>query len=175
MPSVSGKFTGIFFSSVTGGNNLLDGNTGNVSFDEGEQITYRSPAIPSVFSGATITGYSFDIGYSLSPGTEIRLLLLDQQSDGTVLDTGTLTTSIIGSSTQNYGGASNLLGLDWSGTVSDLSLNIALPFQAGNRDGSLILGDPGLTFTVHYTTTPTSKVYLSGGKVSITSGRVSIT
>ena len=175
MPSVSGKFTGIFFSSVTGGNNLLDGNTGNVSFDEGEQITYRSPAIPSVFSGATITGYSFVIGYSLAPGTEIRLLLLDQQSDGTVLDNGNVITSIIGSSTQTYGGESDLLGLDWSGTVSDLSLNIGLPFQAGNRDGSLILGDPGLIFTVHYTTTPTSKVYLSGGKVSIASGKVSIT
>ena len=175
MPSVSGKFTGILVSTVTNGSNLLDGNTGNVSFDEGETITYRSPAIPSIFSGATVTGYSFSISYSLGPGTQIALLLLDQQSDGTALDTGTTISQTIGTSTQNYGGESNLLGLNWSGTVSDLSLNISLPIQDGERDGSLILNPPGLTLTVHYTTTPTSKVYLSGGKVSIASGEVSIT
>ena len=175
MPSVSGKFTGIYFASVANASNLLEGNTGNLSFNEGNQVQYRSPNLPDIFASPNIrvTGFKWEISFQLLPSTKWSLLLLDQQSDGTVISTGNLIERFVGTSVQTFGGENDLSGLNWSKTVSDLTLFIAMPNQAGDRDGSLILNPPGLEMEVFYTTH--SKVSQTGGKLSVDSGKISIT
>ena len=180
MPSVSGKFTGIQISNISGGSNLLEGNTGNATFNEGQQITYRSPNIPNIFTAANVrvTGYEFRLNWTLPVSNVLhRWFMAEQKSDGTFVSTGTLQErTVAASSTQVYGGPTDLFGFPgWTGVISDLSLNIAVPIRdnLASDDDVVINGNPGLTLTVYYTSH--NKIGHVGGKLFVNFGKISIT
>ena len=178
MASIQGKFqTNVATASPpTGVTNLLDGNSGNVVFTEGDSLAYSNPNMPSVLFGATVVGFQYNLVWTCTQDFDFTTQVIDLNNGTTVAGTGTEISISAPGQGVTVGGSTNTLGLTFtSGDVSQFSIQIVVPVQTPLNSTVTLANLPGLNPIISYTTTPTSKVYHSGGKVSITSGKVSIT
>jgi hypothetical protein len=178
MASIQGKFqTNITTASPpTGVTNLLDGNSGNIVFTEGDSMAYTNPNMPSVLFGAVVVGFQYNLVWTCTQDFDFVTQVIDLNNGTTVAGTGTEISISAPGQGVTVGGSTNTLGLNFtSGDVSQFSIQIVVPVQTPLNSSVTLNSIPGLNPIISYTTTPTSKVYHSGGKVSITSGKVSVT
>ena len=177
MASIQGKFqTNISTPSPpTGVTNLLDGNSGNVVFTEGDSLAYSNPNMPSVLFGATVVGFQYNLVWTCTQDFDFTTQVLDLNNGTTVAGTGTEISISAPGQGVTVGGSTNTLGLTFtSGDVSQFSIQIVVPVQTPLNSTVTLANIPGLNPSIFYTVTPTSKVHNSGGIFSITSGKVSI-
>ena len=178
MASIQGKFqTNITSPSPpTGVTNLLDGNSGNVVFTEGNSMAYSNPNMPSVLFGATVVGFQYNLVFTCTQDFYFVTAVLDLNNGSTVAGTAQNINISAPGQGVTVGGSTNTLGLTFtSGDLSQFAIQVVVPVQSPLNSTVTLANIPGLNPIIYYTTTPTSKVYHSGGKVSITSGKVSIT
>ena len=178
MASISGKFqTNIPEPSPPQNpTNLLDGNSGNIIFDEGESLAYSNPNMPSVLFGAAVVGFRYILSWTCTQDFDFQTQVLDLNNDGTTI-AGTIQEKSVNAPGQSIivGGSTNTLGLTFSsGDVSQFAIKIIVPVQTPLNSTVTLNASPGLNPSIFYTVTPTSKVHNSGGIFSITSGKVSI-
>ena len=179
MASIQGKFqTNITSPSPpTGVTNLLDGNSGNAVFTEGNSMAYSNPNMPSVLFGATVVGFKYVLSWTCTQDFNFITAVLDLNNDGSTI-VGTAITESISAPGQSriIGGSTDTLGLTFtSGDVSQFAIQVVVPVQSPLNSTVTLNGSPGLNPQIFYTVTPTSKVHNSGGIFSIEGGEVSIT
>jgi len=155
--------------------NLLDGNSGNIIFDEGESLAYSNPNMPDILSAATVVGFRYILSWACTQDFDFQTQVLDLNNDGTTI-AGAIQTKSVNAPGQSIiiGGPTNTLGLTFSSDdVSQFAIKITVPTQSPLNSSVTLNGIPGLNPSIYYSMN--NKVYNAGGKFSITSGKVSIT
>ena len=177
MPSVFSKFTDtLSVSNFTNLDNLLDGGTGDATFTNNADGTFRSfpsnegpNAIPST---ATLVGIQFFV--SVTPGAG-SLDFTFTPKKGASTNGNAQTGTYSGAQTKTFGGTSELFGLTFSSIGDIAAFRLRLQFTSVSGTATLNSSINQLRPTFHYTLPFSNKVYNTSGKFSITSGKVSIT
>ena len=155
--------------------NLLDGNSGNIIFDEGESLVYSNPNMPDILSGATVVGFRYILSWTCTQDFDFQTQVLDLNNDGATI-AGSIQEKSVDAPGQSIiiGGPTNTLGLTFSsGDVSQFAIKITVPTQSPLNSSVTLNASPGLNPSIYYSIN--NKVYNAGGKFSIGGGKVSIT
>ena len=173
MPSVSSRFNNtLSVSNFSNIDNVLVDGAGSATFTANAECTFLGfpsgvgpTAIPDT---ATITGIKYFVGVTPSSGNVSFTFTAKKGASQTGDDeTGVYTIS----QTQFFGGENDLLGLTIA-TPNDAA-SFRLVVQFGTVTGTAVLGSVLAQF--HYTLPFSNKIYNTSGKLSITSGKVSLT
>ena len=171
MPNYQKSFESVISSTFfDGAANIVEGGTGTATAEfDGSNMTldagYDSNSFPS---NVTFTGIEITISGNTT-GTNASILQITPQIGAT---SGTTTNkSINANSTYIVGGSSSLLGLTLNSSALPF-LRVKYNLFDANSTTTVI---SATTIIIHYTLPFSNKLYNTGGKLSITSGKVSLT
>ena len=174
------KFTGVVsVVGWTGTENLLEGAEGNAStLTTNDEFQLRLPNLPcSIVSDATIVGIRYTFTVKVNSGS---ITIYTTPKVGATISGNLQSTTVTSTTGQSFfkGSSSNLLGLSSSQLTPSTLNNFRIKVQAGTTGGNAlsITGTSTVPNIIFYYTLPYSnQVYNTSGKLSITSGKVSIT